>query len=135
MTYKKLRDRKFEAKRESGPERARKLVTEGVKLFKKKKRTRWCDRSSPAPILNGRSCVPPIPPIHFVNPRGIGLVSAAVPAFERGPGERSAPVCVRDAVPDVLCGEPKRGNHSAFETTNLEAIAGGGLVPSDGICS
>jgi len=38
VTYNKLRDRKFEAKAEAGPEKARKLVTEGMNQFKKKHR-------------------------------------------------------------------------------------------------
>ena len=38
VTYNKLRDRKFEAKGDAGPEKAGKLVKEGMKLFKKKRR-------------------------------------------------------------------------------------------------
>ena len=37
-TYNKLRDRKFEAKDEVGPKKARKLIEAGIKSFRKKRR-------------------------------------------------------------------------------------------------
>jgi inorganic pyrophosphatase len=36
--YNKLRDRKFRAKHDAGPEKARKLIEEGMKTFKKRRR-------------------------------------------------------------------------------------------------
>ncbi|HEY7247057.1 MAG TPA: inorganic diphosphatase [Xanthobacteraceae bacterium] len=38
VTYNKLRDRKFRAKHDADPDQARKLIEEGVKAFKKKRR-------------------------------------------------------------------------------------------------
>jgi inorganic pyrophosphatase len=39
VTYNKLRDRKFAAKGDAGPAKARKLVKDGMKLFKKQRRS------------------------------------------------------------------------------------------------
>jgi hypothetical protein len=38
VTYNKLRDRKFRAKHDAGPEKARKLIEEAMKAFKEKRR-------------------------------------------------------------------------------------------------
>jgi inorganic pyrophosphatase len=38
VTYNKLRDRKFRATHEASPQKARKLIDEGMKTFKKKRR-------------------------------------------------------------------------------------------------
>ena len=38
ITYNKLRNRKFRVKRDASPEKARKLIEEGMKTFKKKRR-------------------------------------------------------------------------------------------------
>jgi inorganic pyrophosphatase len=38
ITYNKLRDRKFRARHEAGPQKARKLIDDGMKSFKKQRR-------------------------------------------------------------------------------------------------
>ncbi len=38
VTYNKLRNRKFDCKREVGPDKARKLIDAGMKRFQKKNR-------------------------------------------------------------------------------------------------